>query len=186
MANITRRPGGERMMPSPRREMNPFRMMEELLGWDPFRAMTPFMPSRGEGGEMMMFNPQFEVKENKDGYVFKADLPGVKDNDIDIQLSGNMLTITGKREAEEREENETFFAFERQFGTFSRSFTLPDGADADHVRADLRDGVLTVMVPKRPEMQPKRISVKASGGTGQPMMSGGQAGQTGGKEKPKA
>lgn len=187
MANIIRRTGGERMPAVSRRELvNPFRMMEDLLGFDPFRAMTPFVAGR-EATEMG-FIPTFEVKETKDGYWFKADLPGVKESDLDIQLSGNTLTVSGRREAEERDESETWYAYERSYGSFTRTFTLPEGADADNAKADLKDGVLSVVVPKRPEMQPKKIQVKAgSTGTQPSMMGGGTTGGTqAGKDKPKA
>ncbi|HYG68700.1 MAG TPA: Hsp20/alpha crystallin family protein, partial [Anaeromyxobacteraceae bacterium] len=106
------------------------------------------------------FVPSFEVKETKDAYVFKADLPGIREEDLDINLTGNRLTVSGKREEEKRSEEERYYAYERSYGSFSRSFTLPEGVDAEHVDAELRDGVLTVRIAKRPEVQPKRIEVK--------------------------
>lgn len=187
MANIVRRTGTERMPVTRREMMSPFRMMEDLLNFDPFRTMSPYMAGR-EPSEMA-FIPAFEVKETKDGYLFKADLPGVKESDLDIQLSGNALTVSGRREAEERDESETWYAYERSYGSFTRTFTLPEGADADNAKAELREGVLTVMVPKRPEMQPKKISVKAMGAgqSHQPSMTTGTTGGGQmGKDKPKA
>src|SRR5262249_47223344 len=106
--------------------------------------------------------PSFEVKETKDSYLFKADLPGVKEEELDISLTGNRLTVSGQRQEEKKDEGETYYAYERRYGTFSRAFTLPDGVDAEHVQAGLKDGVLTVVVPKKPEVQPKRIQVKAA------------------------
>jgi HSP20 family protein len=158
MANIVRRGGEGQQHLAQRGEWDPFRMMRDLLRWDPFgEMMAPYgSPERG-----MMFAPAFEVRETPDAYVFKADLPGVKDEDLEIAVTGNRLTVSGHREAEERREGETFYAFERSYGTFTRAFTLPDGIDADHVQADLRDGVLTVQVPKKPELQPKKIQLKA-------------------------
>jgi HSP20 family protein len=108
------------------------------------------------------FHPSFEVFERKDGYVFKADLPGVKQDDLDITLTEKRLTITGKREAEERTQGDRYYAYERSYGSFTRTFTLPDGVDAEHVAADLKDGVLTLVIPKKPDIQPKKISVKAN------------------------
>jgi HSP20 family protein len=154
MANLVRRGEGE-SAPARRQEWHPFRMMEEMLGWDPFRAMAPF--GRYESG----FAPSFEVKETRDGYVFKADLPGVKEADLDISVSGNTLTLSGKREAEEREEGETWYTYERSYGSFTRTFTLPEGANLDGASAELREGVLTVAIPKRAEAQPRKITVKA-------------------------
>ena len=70
------------------------------------------------------------MKETKDAYVFRADLPGVKDEDLEISLTGNRLTVSGHREQEKREQSETYYATERAYGSFSRTFTLPDGTDA--------------------------------------------------------
>ena len=137
-------------------------MMQELIGADPFSQL-----SRGMVGESTSFLPSFEVKETKDSFIFKADLPGVKEDDLEISLSGNMLTISGQRQEEKKDEGDRYYAYERSYGSFTRSFTLPEGADAEHVQAELKDGVLTLVVPKKPEVQPKRIAVKATGtGTG--------------------
>lgn len=136
-------------------EWDPARLMRGLLGWDPFRDITPF---RAED----VFSPAFEVKETKDSYVFRGDVPGIKQEDLEVHLTGNRLTISGKREAEKKEERETYYAVERSYGSFQRAFTLPDGIDANRVVADLRDGVLTVTVSKMPEMQPKKIAVSTA------------------------
>lgn len=136
---------------------DPFQEMRSLLSWDPFRAIrAPSIPD-------VQFMPAFEVKETKDGFLFKADLPGVKEADLDVHLSGDRLLISGKREAERTEESDTIYAYERTFGSFQRSFTLPTGVDANNVRAELKEGVLTVLVPKSPETQPKKIAVKSVG-----------------------
>jgi HSP20 family protein len=137
------------------REWDPVRRMRELLDWDPFAQMAPY------GGEQLAaFQPSFEIKETRDSYVFKADMPGVAEKDIDISLTGNRLTISGRRECEDRNEDERYFAYECSYGSFVRSFTLPDGVDGEHVNAELKDGVLTLVIPKRPETQPRKIAVK--------------------------
>jgi len=157
MANLIRRTEQQQeAMPA---TWEPFRLMRDLMSWDPFAEMFP-AASRFEAAS---FAPRFEVKETKDAYVFKADLPGIEEKDLDLTLTGNRLTVSGKREAEERHESETYYAYERSYGSFSRSFTLPEGADFEHCEADLKSGVLTVSVPKRPEHQPKKISLKAIG-----------------------
>ncbi len=79
-----------------------------------------------------------------------------------MSLTGNLLTVNGLRDQEERHEGENFFADERTFGSFTRAFTLPDGVDGEHVNAELKDGVLTLQIPKKPEHQPKRISIKVA------------------------
>ena len=153
MANLIRKNEGGQPERLPR-EWEPFRLMRELVGWDPFAEMVP-----SYGHEMAGFIPRFEVKENKDAYLFKADLPGIEEKDLELTLTGNRLSVSGKREAEKREENGTWYAYERSYGTFSRSFTLPEGADFDHATADLKNGVLTISVPKKPEHQPRKISL---------------------------
>ncbi len=135
----------------------PFRMMRDLLNLDPFREMAPYMPHLGAG-----FVPNFEIKETKEGYVFKADVPGVKESDLDITMTGNRLSIGGKREAERREQSDTYYAHERTYGDFLRVFTLPDGVDPNSVQAELKDGVLTVTLRKAPELQPKRINIQSA------------------------
>lgn len=149
--------------PVARSEWDPFRLMQEMLGWEPFRGADPFRQMLPLTTQERAFVPQFEVKENKTGYVFKADLPGIKESDLQISLEGNLLTISGKRDAEEREEGETWFTYERSYGSFSRSFTLPESADTEHVKADLKEGVLTLVLPKKPEMQPRKITVSVGG-----------------------
>jgi HSP20 family protein len=157
MANITRREEG-RELARPGLEWDPFRMMRELLR-DPFGELAR-LPRWEPAG----FAPDFEVKETKDGYHFRADLPGVKDADLEISLTGNRLTVSGKRDTEGEKEGETYYAYERRYGSFTRTFTLPEGIDAASVKADLKDGVLTLKVPKLPELQPKKIELRTGGG----------------------
>jgi HSP20 family protein len=155
MANIVRR--GEASAPAglARGEWDPFRLMRDVLRWDPFGEMAPFA-----GPTVATFNPDFEVKETDKAYVFKADLPGIEEKNLDIAVTGNRLTISGKRDVEEKHEGETYYAYERNYGSFTRAFTLPDGVDAEHVQAELKNGVLTMHLPKLPELQPKKIEIK--------------------------
>jgi HSP20 family protein len=158
MANLIKRENRDvARSASPEYRLDPFRMMDALLRWDPFRG--------GWGGvsQTLDFAPRFDVKETKDAYVITADLPGVKDEELDVSLSGNLLTISGKREEEHREEGESYYAMERSQGSFARSFTMPDGVDAENVSADLKQGVLTLRIPKKPEAQPKRIAIGKGG-----------------------
>lgn len=137
------------------REWEPFRMMRELLHWDPLGAMTPGLAPLEPGA----FAPTFDVKETKEGFVFTADVPGVKDNDLDVRITQNRLSISGKRESEKVEKTDQFYATERSYGSFTRTFTLPAGVLADKIQAELKAGVLTVLVPRAPEAQPKKIDV---------------------------
>ena len=154
MANITVRSNGGQHEVA-RREWDPTSWARELLRWDPFREMLPSftMPE-------MTFNPAFEIKETKEGYSFKADVPGVADKDLEISRTGTRLTISGKRESEHEDKGDTYYPCERSYGTFTRTFTLPDGIDGDHIRAEMKDGVLTVLVPKLPEARPQKIAIK--------------------------
>jgi HSP20 family protein len=145
----------ERRVPVAGATLEPFGFMRNFLRGDPFRYMEfPEIQSA--------YLPAFDIKETANGYVFIADLPGVKMEDLDINLTGNRLTITGKRESSERKEGENFFATERSFGSFSRTFSLPEGVDSNGVGAELKNGVLTLTVPKTPEIQPKKITIQAS------------------------
>jgi HSP20 family protein len=133
----------------------PFRMMRDLLGWDPFREITPYVPQVPAG-----FMPSFEIKETQDAFLFKADVPGVKESDLEVTMTGNRLSVSGKREAEKEEKTDTYYTCERSYGEFTRSFTLPEGVDPASVAADLNQGVLTLSIKKLPEAQPKKISVQ--------------------------
>jgi HSP20 family protein len=156
MAIIRRQHDPERALS--RTGLDPLELMRGFMQWDPFRELSPGML----GTETAGFVPSFEVKETKDSYVFKTDLPGLKESDVDISVTGNRLTISGQRQEEKRDEGDTFYALERSYGTFSRSFTLPEGIDVDHINAELKDGVLNVVIPKKPEVQPKRVQLKGA------------------------
>jgi HSP20 family protein len=137
-------------------EWNPMRAMRDLLRWDPFRELSPFaLPEL----ETATFAPSFEVIENKDAFLFKADVPGIKQEDLEITATGNRLQISGKRDQEHEHKHDTVYTYERQYGSFTRVFTLPDGADFEHARSELKDGVLTLAVPKKAGAQSKKIAI---------------------------
>jgi HSP20 family protein len=140
-------------------EVDPFRSMRDFMRWDPFKEMAPLW-----NAELSLeFNPAFEVKETEQAWLFKADVPGVKESDLQVTVTGNRLQVSGTRHEEKEEKGETFFSRERKYGSFTRSYTLPDGADLEHVRAELKAGVLTIAVPRMPNAQPRKIEVKAPG-----------------------
>ena len=134
---------------------DPVRVMRDILRWDPFRQVEAVLSRADVHG----FTPTFEVTETKDAYLFRADLPGVKEQDLEISLTGTRLSISGHREQERHDQGDTFYASERSYGSFTRSFTLPEGVDGENVAADLKSGVLTLTVPKKPEVQPKKITI---------------------------
>ncbi|MBA3540145.1 MAG: Hsp20/alpha crystallin family protein [Deltaproteobacteria bacterium] len=129
---------------------DPYAMARDLLAWDPFFA----------GRQASAFVPAFEVKETTDAFVLKADLPGVAEADLDIAVHNNVLTVSGARQADERKEGESYVLYERQFGSFSRSFALSDLADGERIEAKLDSGVLTLMIGKKAEAKPRKIALK--------------------------
>jgi HSP20 family protein len=151
--SVQKKTTGEMASPR-RREFEPLRLMREMLRWDPFQEMKPLWAAEPDG-----YLAAFDVKETNDAFVFKADLPGIKESDLEVTATGNRLTISGKREAEKEEKEDTYYAYERSFGSFSRSFTLPEQADTGHVKAELKNGELSVIVPKSPTAVAKRIPV---------------------------
>lgn len=142
------------------RGLEPFSLMRDLWGWDPFAEMSTGAPATST------FLPTFDVKETKDAYVFKADLPGIQEKDLDISLTADRLAISGSREEEKREESETFYAYERGYGSFSRSFSLPEGVDVEAADAKMENGVLTIAVPKKAASKPRKLSVSGNGASG--------------------
>jgi HSP20 family protein len=158
MANIIRRENNDVARPtSSDYRWDPFRMMDALFRWDPFRSDTSLFAPGSD------FSPRFDVKETKSAYVIKADLPGMKEDDLNVSVTGHQLTISGRREHESRDEGDQYFTVERSAGSFARTFSLPDVVDSEAVRADLKNGVLTLEIPKRPEAQPRKVNI--GGGT---------------------
>jgi HSP20 family protein len=103
--------------------------------------------------------PEMDLVETDDHYLLKADLPGMKQEDVALEFNDGTLTISGERKAEYQRKEKGFFRLERSFGKFSRSLTLPDGIDPDKIAAEFHDGVLDVTIPKPEERKPRRIEV---------------------------
>ena len=156
MFNIVRRGSQTPAEPLPRlSEWDPVQLMENFWRWDPFADYAPVRRMTNE----QTFAPRFDVKESKDGYLFTADLPGIEEKDIEISLTGNRLCISGQRSQEEKKEGENYYMLERSYGGFCRTFTLPDGADTEKITASMKDGVLTLNVPKHLESKPRRVAL---------------------------
>jgi len=103
--------------------------------------------------------PAVDIKEEDNQYLLIADIPGVDPKDIDIHMENNILTIKGERNAELKTEKEGFKRIERQHGVFYRRFTMPDGVNADGIKANSNHGVLTLQIPKQEAIKPRKISV---------------------------
>ncbi len=135
---------------------DPIQMIRELFQWSPLRQLTAGLP-------VQSFAPAFEVRETRDRYVFKADMPGVREADVEVHVTGNRLSIAGRRQTEQYEDADTVYTEERVFGAFARSFVLPEGADLAHVQAALKEGVLTIAIPKVPEVKARKITLETGG-----------------------
>jgi len=107
--------------------------------------------------------PEMDLVETDDHYLLKADLPGMKQEDVAIEFNDGALTISGERKAEYERKEKGFFRLERSFGKFSRTLTLPEGINPDKINAAFHDGVLEVTIPKPEERKPRRIEVASSG-----------------------
>jgi HSP20 family protein len=150
MSLVTRTNGNTSSSPARYVTRDPFQIARELMGWDPFFTAR----------QVSAYVPAFEVKETNEAFVLKADVPGVAEADLDIAVHNNVLTISGTRRAEERNEGDSFALYERQYGSFSRSFSLPDTADGNRVEAKLEAGVLILTIWKKAEAKPRKIELK--------------------------
>jgi len=126
--------------------------------WDDF-----FGPGRKALRPLEMeWAPAVDVSETADQVVIKAEVPGMEAKDIDISLAGDVLTIKGEKKSEREEKKENYHLVERTYGSFSRSLKLPTAVDADKIEASYKQGVLTVSCPKKEEVKPKAIEIKAT------------------------
>ncbi len=142
---------------NPSREMEDFRRI--------LSAFSPALAHRGNGHESMALTewaPLVDITEDDKEYVISAELPDVKKEDVKVTMENGMLTITGDRKFEKETKNKTYHRIERSYGSFARSFALPDDGDAAKVNAEFKDGMLKVRVAKSEAARPKQIEVKVS------------------------
>jgi HSP20 family protein len=140
-------------------EWDPFRLMREMremMRWDPFRGMGMGPVPRFEQD---VWVPHFDVRENGNSIKILADVPGVSRDHLEISVVGNRLVVSGHRELEERGKDENLVTWERQYGQFTRSFTLPETVDVDHITSELREGVLTIVVPLKTSARSRKIQI---------------------------
>ena len=110
--------------------------------------------------------PAMDLVEHDDHFLLRADLPGMTEEDVNIELNDGALTVSGERKAEHTERERGFYRLERQFGQFSRTLTLPEGIDPEQVKASFANGVLEVWVPKPEQRKPRRIPIGAAASNG--------------------
>jgi HSP20 family protein len=107
------------------------------------------------------WNPEVDISETDGNVMVKAELPGMEAKDIDIDVTGDMLTLRGEKKIEEEKKEERYYCRERHYGSFQRSFMLPTGVEGDKVDARFKNGVLTINIPKSKESKQKKIEIKA-------------------------
>jgi HSP20 family protein len=113
-----------------------------------------------EGRDFAQWQPSVDVYEDAERFVVRAELPGLKAQDVNVSVENNLLTLSGARKLEHEEKKNNYLRIERFYGTFRRSFQLPTTIDASKIGAEMKDGLLTVSLPKRVEVQPKQIKVE--------------------------
>lgn len=144
-----------------------------LVRWEPFRElsalqneMTRWMGLAGAtpaNGQSSTWLPAVDVWETENELMLSFDLPGIPEEEIAIELDDNVLTVSGERSRATDQSTERYYRFERRFGAFSRSVTLPPGVQEDAISANYDNGVLEIRVPKPEEPKPKRIQIGANG-----------------------
>ena len=152
--------------------------MTVLTRWDPYRELHTlqnrmsrlFEEQYGGGGQEALMNsgsfvPPVDIYEDEHNITLKLEVPGIDEKDLNINVENNVLTVSGERKFENEQKEENFHRIERRYGSFVRSFTLPNTVDTEKITADYNSGVLSIRLVKREEAKPKQIKVNI----GQPM-----------------
>src|SRR5438477_8303722 len=134
------------------------------------RLFNGFFGRASQDQNLTTWAPAVDIYEGEHELVVQADLPDVKPEDLDIRVENNILTIRGERKFEKKVDEKNYLRVERAYGSFARSFALANTVNTDAIKADYKDGVLTLSVPKREEAKPKQIKVTVTGAN-----AGGQA-----------
>ena len=148
-----------------------------LIRWEPVRELGTIQnemnrlfntffeaPAGGNGTPALRrWIPAMDLVETDEQFVLRADLPGLSEGDVNIELEDNVLTISGERKSEREERKEGYYRVERASGAFTRSLTLPEGVDADAVKASFDRGVLEVRIPKPEARQPRTVAISVGG-----------------------
>jgi len=145
-----------------------------IVRWDPFRDLMTLQDrmnrlfeetARGRGGEDEWtlggsWAPAVDIYEHEGDIVLKAELPGIDPKNVDIRVENNVLSLRGERRVDSEVKKESYHRVERAYGTFARSFTLPNLVDTEKIKADYKEGVLTLLLPKKEEAKPRQIQVQ--------------------------
>ena len=144
--------------------------MNSITRFDRFRGLDTLqgqlnrlfganLPVRSDNSAMTAWAPAVDIYETENELVLKADLPDMNEKDLDVRVENNMLTITGERKFEEKVKEEDYLRVERTYGSFSRSFGLPNTVNTEAIKAEYKNGVLRVELPKRAESKPKQVKI---------------------------
>jgi HSP20 family protein len=145
-----------------------------LIRWDPFAEVDtmfnrilsgqywPRLTVAGNGGKKLQWAPSADISETEKEYVIRAELPAVKKEDVEVTLDEGLITIKGERKQQKEDKNEKFHRVESLYGSFERSFSLPENVNADAIRCESKDGVLSVHIPKAKvsTQKPTQIAVQ--------------------------
>ncbi len=143
-----------------------------IIRWDPFRDLMTLREkmnrlfeetfiTRGEEKELVSgtWTPSVDIYETENALILSAEVPGIEENDIEIKIENSTLTLHGERKFEKETKEENFHRIERAYGSFHRSFTLPNYVDQDKIKAEHENGILKITMPKKKELKPKKIKV---------------------------
>lgn len=144
--------------------------MAMLTRLEPFRDLARLQDEMSRmfddrlyrAGESVGWTPACDIYEDEEGVTLRFDLAGVDPKDVDVRFENGVLTLRGERKLEREEKRENYHRVEMSYGTFTRSFTLPSTVDAEKIRAESKNGILTVALPKKAEAKPRAIQVQVS------------------------
>ncbi len=137
--------------------------MSLLTNWDPFSEMFRLQEEMGRrrtNGGRLAFRPAVDIHEDAEAITLSAEVPGMNADDIEVEVENDILTLSGERKLEREEDKDGYHRIERAYGSFSRSFSLPENVDTENVLAEKNDGVLKIKLMKKEKPSPKRIAVK--------------------------
>jgi HSP20 family protein len=150
-----------RLIPYIRRSEVPARIWPETSSlFDEFFNDFPSFHATARTGDKWL--PAVDILEKDGNLMLRAEVPGMSEKDIDLKLEGNVLTLKGEKRLENEEERNNYHRMESFCGSFARSFTLPETVDRDRIKADYKNGILTVTIPQKPEVRPREIPVSTN------------------------
>jgi HSP20 family protein len=145
-----------------------------ITRWDPFQNLAtlqdqvnrlfeaPYAGRRTDSSNLTTWAPAVDIYETENELVVKADLPDINEKDLDVRVENNMLNIRGERKFEQKVTEDNYLRIERTYGSFSRSFSLPTTVNTEGIKAEYKNGVLTVELPKRAEAKPRQVKVNVT------------------------